>query len=92
MKSLYDSLNRLLAFRSGISLASEVGSGGAGLAEESRKDWLDKGSEDDLSAIGHWKSHPKDKDELKGVVESCCPISMCTVQSQAATYETSRQH
>jgi len=68
-KSLYDSLNRLLAFRSGISLASEVGSGGAGFVEESRKDWLDEGSEDDLSAIGHRKSHPEDEDKLKGVVE-----------------------
>lgn len=58
-----------MAFHCLIGLAAEVGSSGTGLGEESGEDRLDNGSEDDLSAIGHGKSHPEDKDELEYVVE-----------------------
>jgi hypothetical protein len=39
---------------------------------------LDHGSEDDLSSIGHGKSHPEDKDELEDIVEGYRPVSDST--------------
>jgi hypothetical protein len=41
------------------------------LREEARKNRLDEGSEYDLGAVRLRESHPQDKDEFKGVVESC---------------------
>jgi len=68
-KSLYDSRNRLLAFESSIRLASDICGGATSLAKEAREDGLEDGSEDDLGAIGHWKRHPQNQDELENVVE-----------------------
>jgi hypothetical protein len=62
-------LNRLLAFRSLVNLASEVGSSATRLTEEAGEDWLEERSEDNLSAIGDGKGHPEDQHELEGVVE-----------------------
>ena len=52
-----------------IGLRTKIGGGAAGLGEEAGKYWLDEGSEYDLSTAGLGKSHPKDQDELKCVVE-----------------------
>jgi len=62
-------LNRLLAFQSSVSFASNICRRATGLAEESRKDRLDEGSEDDLGTISDRKGHPKDQDEFEDVVE-----------------------
>lgn len=62
-------MTALLVLGRGISLRSEVSGGAAGLAEESGEDWLNDGSEHDLSAVGHWESHPENKHELEDVVE-----------------------
>jgi len=59
----------LLVLCRGVSLRSEISRCRAGAGEEPSEDWLDDGSEDDLGAIGHWKSHPQDEDELEDIVE-----------------------
>jgi hypothetical protein len=71
LMSSKDSRTPLLAFQSLVGLATQVGSGAARFVEEAGKDGLDKGSEDELSAVGHWKRHPEDQDELEGIVEGC---------------------
>lgn len=68
-KSLYDCVNRLLAFESSVRLASNVGSSAAGAAEEAGESWLKDGSEDDLGTVGDREGHPQDQDELEDVVE-----------------------
>lgn len=50
-------------------LLAKVGSGRAALGEESREDWVNEGSENDLSATCLGKCHPQDQDELECVVE-----------------------
>jgi hypothetical protein len=67
-----------LAFHSLVRLAAEIGSSGTGRGEESGEDRLNDGSEDDLSSIGHGKSHPEDKDELEDIVEGYLPVSDST--------------
>jgi len=59
----------LLVLCRGVSLRSEISRCRAGAGEEPSEDWLDDGSEDNLGAIGHWKSHPQDEDELEDIVE-----------------------
>jgi len=68
-KSLYDSRNRLLAFESGVRLASDICGSATSLAEEAGEDRLQDRPEDDLGTIGHWKGHPQNQDELENVVE-----------------------
>lgn len=58
-----------------IGLSAEVGSSCTSAREESSKDWLNDGSEDDLSAIGDWKSHPEDQNELEDIVECYKDVS-----------------
>jgi hypothetical protein len=62
-------LNRLLAFESSISLASNVCGGATTLAEEAREDRLNEGSEDDLGTASDWEGHPEDQDKLEYIVE-----------------------
>jgi len=62
-------LTRLLSFERGISLASKIGGGTAGLAEEAGEDRLNERSKDDLGSVGDWESHPEDQDELEHIVE-----------------------
>jgi len=52
-----------------VNLGTEVGSGSTGSREVSCENWLEEGAEDDLGAVGEWKSEPEDKDELESVVE-----------------------
>ena len=59
----------LVVLGGSVSSRSEVSGGGAGAREESREDWLNDGSEDDLSAAGRGKSHPEDQDEFEDIVE-----------------------
>lgn len=59
----------LLILGGGVSLRSEVSGGAAGLRKESGEDWLNDRSENDLSAVGHGQSHPKDEDEFEDIVE-----------------------
>lgn len=92
MKAWYCCLNRLLAFQSGISLASNIGGGATSLAEEARKDRVDDGSEDDLGAIGRGEGHPQDQDELEDVVERCRELVRMSGTVLRITYGTSRQH
>lgn len=66
----------LLAFRSRINLAAEVGGCRSGLREEAGEDWLDERAEDDLGTVGHWEGHPKDEDELEDVVECWHRVSV----------------
>ena len=61
----------LLVLTGLIRLRSEVSRGGAGAGEESSKNWLNDGSEHDLSPVGHWEGHPEDEDKLEDVVECC---------------------
>ena len=69
----------LLVLSRGISLCSEVSRGGARGGEESGKDRLNNGSENDLSAAGHRESHPEYKDELEDIVE-CCHLLVLGMQ------------
>ena len=83
---------RLLVLRGSISPRSKVGCGSAGTREKSREDWLKDRSEDNLSTIGHRKSHPEDKNELEDVVE-CCHILVSEVQYwKGDAYGTSKRH
>jgi len=59
---------RLLGFCC-VRLGSEISGGGTRLSKEAREDWLDEAAEQDLSSIGLGEGHPKDEDELEGVVE-----------------------
>lgn len=68
-KSLYDCLNRLLAFESRIGLAANIGGGAPSLGEEAGEDGVQEGSEDNLSSVGHGESHPEDQHEFEDVVE-----------------------
>ena len=68
-KSWYDRLKHLLAFHSSVGLASNIGGGTTGLGEEAGEEWLENRTEDNLSAVRHWESHPQDQDELEDVVE-----------------------
>jgi len=67
--SLVLGLVDLLILGGGVSLRSEVSGGAARLRKESGEDWLNDGSENDLSAVGHGQRHPKDKDEFEDIVE-----------------------
>jgi hypothetical protein len=60
-----------LALGSRVDFRAKIGRGGSTLREEAGEDWLDEGSEYDLGAACLGKSHPQDKDEFEGVVESC---------------------
>lgn len=81
-------VGHLLGLSNRISLGSEVSSGSSAGREESSEDWLDDRSEDDLSAVGDWKSHPENKDELEDVVE-CCDVSAIVYAFRKYTYGTS---
>jgi len=70
----------LLVLCRGIRLCSKVSSGSAGVGEESGENWLNDGSEDNLSAAGHWESHPQDEDELEDIVK-CYLMLASGVQS-----------
>ena len=66
------SLTLLLCFGAEIGcirLGSDFSRGGATLGEESREDWLDEGSEQDLGTTSLRQSQPEDEDELEGVVK-----------------------
>ena len=76
LTSSNDSLIRLLAFRSLVGLAAEIGCSGTRFGEESGEDRLEDGSEDALTAIGHGKCHPEDEDEFESVVERWWTVSM----------------
>lgn len=67
--SLQESLSRLLAFESSISLASDIGGSATSVGEEAGKDRLDEGSEDNLSTIGDRKGHPQNQDKLEDIVK-----------------------
>jgi len=54
---------------SSICLRTEFGGSGTGLREEARENWLNEGTEDDLGTAGLRERHPKDENELEGVVE-----------------------
>jgi len=58
-------LKRLLGL---LGLSAEVVRGGSAV-EVAREDRLEEGAIDDLGTVGLGKSHPKDEDELEGVVE-----------------------
>jgi len=57
-----------LSLLSLLTSSLEVGRGATGV-EVLGKDWLKERSEDDLSTRGLRKSHPKDENELEGIVE-----------------------
>jgi len=71
-----------------LGLRLEVFRGGAGV-EIAGEDGLEEGSEDDLGASGLGKSHPKDKDELEGVVEGepVNGINCALEESQEGIYD-----
>ena len=60
-----------------VGLRTEVPRGGSRLGEESGKDWMDEGTEQDLSTSSLGKRHPEDKDEFEGVIEC---YSQCVSQ------------
>jgi len=60
-------LQCLIASR--IDLGAKVGGGCASSREVAREDWLNEGSEHNLSAASDRKSKPEDKKKLEGVVE-----------------------
>lgn len=83
-------MEHLLTLRGRISLGSKVGGGRSGGREESSENWLNDGSEDDLSTVGGGESHPEDKDELEDVVE-CCHMSVVVKKRYLSTYGTNIQ-
>ncbi len=61
------------------------------MREEAGEDRLNEGSEYNLGAVRLGESHPQDKDELEGVVESCDTSVTEHRQLDEETYGTSKR-
>jgi hypothetical protein len=82
----------LLALGSGVGFRTEISGSGPALREEAGEDWLNEGSEHDLSAIGLRESHPQDKDEFECVIESYDGLANEHDQVGDQTYGTNKLH
>lgn len=51
---------------------------------------MNDGSEDDLSAVSHRKSHPENEDELEDVVECCYMLAPDLRHVDGQPYGTNR--